>query len=255
MFGLGWLTYGVFRLLINRDFSFSVIAFTVMSFFLIVSIKVYIIMAFLPALMLWVLFTYSHKIRSSFGRFMVKILVIGGAAGGFMAISSEFASSLGKYSLENVAQTSYITSTYIASVSDEGSAYNLGTMDPSLAGMLKKFPQAVVVSLFRPYIWETRKIMQMLNALEAAMFLWVTIKVLITIGPRRTWATISADPTIQFCLIFAIIFAFAVGISSGNFGALSRYRIPALPFYGIAMMLIYYKNNSLQKNIFSFRLK
>lgn len=255
MFGLGWLTYGVFRLIINRDFSFGAIALTVTSFYLIVSIKVYIIMAFLPALLLWVMFSYSQKIRSAFGRFLLKLLVVGGAAGGFLAITTQFASSLGKYSLENVAQTSYVTSTYIASVSDEGSAYDLGTMDPSFGGMLKKFPQAVVVSLFRPYIWETRKVMQMLNALEAAMFLWVTIKVLLTIGPRRTWRTISADPTIQFCLIFAIIFAFAVGISSGNFGALSRYRIPALPFYGIAMMLIFYKNNSLDKNIFSLRLR
>lgn len=255
MFGLGWLTYGVFRLIINRDFSFGAIALTIASFYLIVSIKVYIVMAFLPALLLWVMFSYSQKIRSAFGRFLLKLLVVGGAAGGFLAITAQFASSLGKYSLENVAQTSYVTSTYIASVSDEGSAYDLGAMDPSFGGMIKKFPQAVVVSLFRPYIWETRKVMQMLNALEAAMFLWVTIKVLLTIGPRRTWRTISADPTIQFCLIFAIIFAFAVGISSGNFGALSRYRIPALPFYGIAMMLIFYKNNSLDKNIFSLRLR
>ncbi len=254
MFGLGWLTYGAFRLLINRDFSFSVIALTVLGFYLVAAIKVYILMAFLPALLLWILFTYSHRIRSSAGRFIVKVSVLGIAAVGFMVLSTQFAATLGKYSLENIQKTSQVTSSYILSVSDEGSGYDLGPMDPSIGGMLKKFPTAVVVSLFRPFIWETRKIMQMLNALEAFMFMWVTIKVLISVGPRRTWATIKADPTIQFCLIFAIIFAFAVGISSGNFGALSRYRIPCLPFYAMALMIIYYKNNPLEKNILSFRL-
>lgn len=255
MFGLGWLTYGAFRALINRDFRPAVLIMTVVGFYLVAKIKVYILLAFVPALALWILFTYSHRIRSSGGRFVVKLMVFVVAGGGFMFFSQKFASSLGKYSLENVAKTSYVTSTYIASVSgDEGSAYDLGPMDPSLTGMLKKFPAAVVVSLFRPFLWETRKVMQLLNAVEATLFLWVTIKVLLTLGFKRTWRTISSDPTIQFCLIFAIIFAFAVGISSGNFGALSRYRIPCLPFYAMAMMLIYYRHMPIQKNILSLKL-
>ena len=172
----------------------------------------------------------------------------------FLASSSQLSGTLGKYSLENVAKTSYITSTYIASVSgDQGSAYDLG-VTPTMAGIISKFPAAVNVTLFRPYIWETRKVIQMLNAIEAFLFMWVTIKVIITLGPRLTWKTISQDPTIQFCLIFTLIFAFAVGISSGNFGTLSRYRIPCLPFYGLALVLMYYKYNPIQKNILSFRL-
>ncbi len=133
--------------------------------------------------------------------------------------------------------------------------YDLEPIDPSIGGMLKKFPLAVNVSLFRPYLWETRKVMQLLNALEATLFLWVTIKILIVIGPKKAWRSIVSDPTIQFCLIFAIVFAFAVGLSSGNFGALSRYRIPCLPFYAMALMLIYYNNMPLQSNILSLRLK
>ncbi len=255
MFGLGWLVYGAFRLLMTKDRSPGLIIMTVLSFYLISVIKVYILLAFIPALSLWVLFTYSHRIRSPFGRSMLKVMVIGLSVGGFLVFSTKFAASLGKYSLQNVAQTSYVTSTYIRSVSgDAGSGYDLGPISPSIGGMLKKFLPAVNVTLFRPYIWETRKVMQLLNALEATLFLWVTIKILLSVGLKRIWRTISADPTIQFCLIFTLIFAFAVGISSGNFGALSRYRIPCLPFYGIALVLIYYKNQPLQKNILSLRL-
>jgi len=40
-----------------------------------------------------------------------------------------------------------------------------------------------------------------------------------------------------------------VGISSFNFGALSRYKIPCLPFYALALILIYYKNFPPQKKL------
>jgi hypothetical protein len=173
---------------------------------------------------------------------------------GFLFFSQKFADELGKYSLKNIATTSQVTRNYINSVSgDEGSGYDLGDFDPSLTGMLKKFPAAVNVTLFRPYLWEAKKPIVLINALEAFMFLVITLKVIISVGPLKTWKTIAKDPTIQFCLIFTIVFGFAVGISSFNFGTLSRYRIPCLPFYALALVLIYYKNKPVEFNILSFR--
>ncbi len=256
MFSLGWLTYGAFEMLINRNFQPKLIIITVFCFILVARIKVYILMAFIPALLLWILFTYSHRIPSKLTRNVVKIMVIVICVGGFVFVSGQFAAELGKYSLENVAATSYTTGMYIAETSgDQGSTYDLGPMDPSIGNMLKKFPLAVNVSLFRPYLWETRKPIQFISAIEAFMFLWVTIKIIIAVGFKNVRKTIAEDPTIQFCLIFTIIFAFAVGLSSGNFGTLSRYRIPCLPFYGIALILIYYKNKPIENNIMSFNFR
>jgi hypothetical protein len=254
MFGLGWMTYGAFRMLLSRDFSIKNIAITMISFLLVATIKIYILLAFLPAVTLWILFTYSHRIPSYASRLFVKGFVIVTCTFGFLFLSQRYAVELGKYSLKNVATTSYITSSYIVEVSSEGSSYSLGALDPSISGMLKKFPFAVNVALFRPYIWEVSKPLQILNALEALLFLWVTIKVLLSIGPKKAWKTINSDPTIQFCLIFTLIFAFAVGLSSGNFGALSRYRIPCLPFYATALVLIYYRHRPVSKNVLSLKL-
>ena len=49
---------------------------------------------------------------------------------------------MNKYSLDKVAETAATTRGWIAYVSerDEGSAYDLGAFDPSLVGMLSKFP-------------------------------------------------------------------------------------------------------------------
>lgn len=254
IFGLGWLTYGIFRFLIQRDFSANNIFLAVLSFSLIATVKLYILLGFLPAMFMWILFTYSQKIKNKMVRFAMKFLMIGLSIAVTAFFLQLFSDSLGNYSLEKIAETSKSTREWIGIVSEaeQGSGYDLGDFAPTVGGMLSKFPAAVNVTLFRPYIWEAGKPIVMLSALEALLFLFITLKILFTIGTKQVWVTISKDPTIQFCLIFSIIFAFAVGISSYNFGTLSRYKIPCLPFYTLAIILIYYKNQPLKKKLLPF---
>lgn len=249
VFGLGWLTYGTFRILLLRDFSFKNLVLSILSFVLIAIVKVYILVGFVPALFMWILFSYSHNIKSWALRWLIKSFFLGISIGSFIFFLQQFSNQLGRYSLDKIAETSATTRGWIGYMSeiDKGSSYDLGEFEPTIVGMLTKFPAAVNVTLFRPYLWESGKIIVFLSALESFLFLLLTLKVLFTIGIKNVWSTISTDPNIQFCLIFAIIFAFAVGISSYNFGALSRYKIPCLPFYALALILIYYKNKPLKK--------
>ena len=73
MFGLGWMVYTTFRIFVNRDFSSRNLFMLVLSFYLVAVIKLYILLAFLPALGLWLLLTYSHKIRNTGLRWMVNL--------------------------------------------------------------------------------------------------------------------------------------------------------------------------------------
>lgn len=259
MAALGWMTYASFRMLIRKQFRLKYMWIIVVCFYLLAVIKIYIILVFIPALALWILNTYSHKIVNMVVRAGLKILVYGVIVVGFIGVTNYFSDQLGAYSLENLAETSNTTRSYIywasSTTADEGSKYDLGGFDPTPLGMLSKFPLAVNVSLFRPYIWESRKPMVILNSLEATLFLFLTLKLLFVIGLRRVWNSISKNPNIQFFLIFTIIFAFAVGISSYNFGALSRYRIPCLPFFALSLVLIWYDNKPLNSEFFSLRFK
>jgi hypothetical protein len=254
MFSLGWFTYCTFRMLVQRDFSSKNIILAIFSFIFIAKVKIYILLGFSPALFTWILFSYSQKIKTPAVRAFVKGLFIIIAVGSFAFFLQKFGNLMGKYSLEKIAETSAVTRDWIGYMSDvdEGSGYDLGDFSPTIGGMLSKMPAAVNVTLFRPYIWETRKIIVFLTAIEALLFLFATLKILFVIGIKKVWQTIGGDPTIQFCLIFSIIFAFAVGISSYNFGALSRYKIPCIPFYAMALILIYYKNRPLNKPLISF---
>ena len=257
MFGLGWLIYGVFRMMIQRDFRFSVIIIASLSFLLIARVKLYILLAFVPALLMWIFFNYTQKIKNTAQKLLAKALLTVVVIAGLLFFMQRFSNELGKYSLERVAFSSYETRWWLTYVSamDQGSAYDLGGFSPTIGGMLSKFPLAVNVTLFRPYLWEVNKVIVALSAFEAFIFLFLTLKILFTVGIVKIWKTISSEPTIQFCFVFAIIFAFAVGISSYNFGALSRYKIPCMPFYALGLILLYYKNKPLSKPLLTFPFK
>jgi hypothetical protein len=246
MFSLGWLTYCAFRIFVDRDFSVRNILLLVVSFYLIAIIKVYIIMAFLPALSLWVILTYSGRIRSVQMRWVASIFMIGIVVTGLLFFSRQYAQELNEYSLENITKKAQKTAEWITHVSEveEGSGYNIGTMDGTLGGMLSKFPQAVNVSLYRPYLWESRKPIIFLSAMESTAFLVLTLMTFYKRGIGKTFKRIFNDPNLLFFFIFTLIFAFAVGISTGNFGSLSRYKIPCLPFFASLLLILYYQTKT-----------
>lgn len=251
MFGLGWMVYTTFRIFINKDFSIKNFVMLIISFFLVGIIKVYILLAFLPALMVWLLLTYSHRIKLLPVRIFVNIFFIGLTVWGFFFFSEMFSKQLSRYSLDSLVSTSATTRGWISYASgDEGSAYDLGEITPTLQGMLVKFPAAVTVTLYRPFIWEAKKVLMFFSALESLVFAYFTILVFIRRKFVDVVKSVFSDPTIIFCLIYTLIFAFAVGISSYNFGALSRYKIPCLPFFGALLVLLLYKtSNSTMEDI------
>ena len=159
MFGLGWMTYCTFRIFLNKDFSMRNIFMLALSFYLVAVIKLYILLAFIPALSLWLLMTYSKKIKIAGLRFLVNIVFLGIVVGAFFFVTSRFSKELDKYSLENVSKTADLTRDWITYASgDEGSAYNIGEFDGSIGSTLTKFPAGVVVTLFRPFHWEVIKV-------------------------------------------------------------------------------------------------
>jgi hypothetical protein len=248
MFGLGWMVYTTFRVFLNKDLSLKNILMLVFSFYLIALIKLYILLAFLPSITLWVLLSYSHRISSRGLRFLVWTLFLGVTVAGFIFFANEFSKELNRYSLEKIAQTATATRGWISYASgDEGSSYDLGEFSPTIQGMLTKFPQGVIVTLFRPFPWETRKLIVGLSALEALIFLLGTVSALVRNGFIGFFKRVFSDPNLTFFLCFSLIFAFAVGVSSYNFGALSRYKIPCLPFYGALLICVNFATTKVNR--------
>jgi len=99
-------------------------------------------------------------------------------------------------------------------------------------------PAGINVALFRPYIWEIRNAVMAMAAFESLFVLILTLTTIIKTGIIQLLKTIISNPFIQMCVIFSLFFAFAVGFSSYNFGALVRYKIPCIPIYISALFIL-----------------
>lgn len=174
-------------------------------------------------------------------------LVIAIAAGSGVLAVIKVGENDRRYAIDKIAQTAATTANDIGFFSGKnaGSGYNLGELDGSFGGMLALFPQAVNVSLFRPYLWEVRNPLMLLSAIESFAVLVITTYMLVR-HPLKFFSALRSS-TVMFCLVFSITFAFAVGASTYNFGTLSRYRIPMVPFYLVALVLIADDWNSKRK--------
>ncbi len=103
--------------------------------------------------------------------------------------------------------------------------------DANSISVASNSPIAIINSLFRPMFWEVKNLMMGFAALENTILLLALI--LIIIFPIKK----IEDPNLLwFSLSFALSYFVIIGLMTPVLGALSRYRIPALLFFIMAMV-------------------
>ena len=245
---VGMLTYSAKKIFIDKQIRSVSILLLLLSLFVIYKVKIYVLLCFFPAALLWIYASAFYKIRSAVLKgLLVPFVLLLIVVSGYYAVL-KIGEDDRRYSLENLARTARITAYDIGFYSGKnaGSGYSLGELDDSFTGMAKLAPAAINVSLFRPYLWEVKNPLMLLSALESFAFLVLTIYVVFK--KRSLFFRSFGDPNVLFCMTFSIMFAFAVGVSTFNFGTLARYKIPLLPFYTLALIFIYfYRTPSVQE--------
>jgi hypothetical protein len=213
--------------------------------------KPYIIIAFAPALFFWLFLQFNHRIKSLIIRRMLWLLVVIISFFGAQIVVNQLTSSelTKKFSTEAIAESIKQQGENFK-ITAGGSNFNLGDFDPSPAGMLKMFPNAVNTALFRPYIWEASNPLMLITALESSFLLGVTLIILFRFKFNlfRVFNIIVSEPFVLFSLVFSIIFGGALGLTTFNYGALARYKIPCLPFLGLALAVLWYKAKDYTSN-------
>ncbi len=245
--GLGIATLLIKRIFLDRRINIFNVLLLLLCFYIVYSIKKYILLTYLPAVMIWIYATNLSKIRSvAFKIMMLPFVIAITVVSGYFAIN-QVGKDDSRYALDQLGNTARITAYDIAYLTghDAGSTYTLGELDGSFGSLVKLGPQAINVSLFRPYIWEVRNPLMLMSAMESLILLLLTLYVVLKRG--STLFVTLTNPHIIFCMVFSLTFAFAVGVSTFNFGSLSRYKIPLLPFYTLALILIYYEKSD--KNV------
>jgi len=237
---LGWITFTSYQIFFRQKsvFTNSIILFC--TAWLALKIKAYIVISFAPALLFWIFLTYRSRIQVKFARIMSGPLIFTLSIFFGYLMVSRLGDEFRQFSLQNVLTTSQnfqIWHSYLAE-HENASGYSLGNIDGSWQSILMAAPRAVAVTLFQPFLWQAHSIVVLTSALESTFVLCFTIYIFWKNGFKRVILSVWQNPNIFFCFFFSILFAFCVGFTAYNFGALVRYKIPCIPFYLIGMVIL-----------------
>jgi hypothetical protein len=246
----GFLVYAFIQIFFERRRIVLNILLALIMAYVIFNIKLYILLSIAPALIVWFFVYRVGRISQVALRILLAPVFIGlGVLIAFL-LAREVGETSDRYRLDKIAETAQVTAYDIRywTGKDAGSGYSLGELDGTYWSMIKLAPSAVNVSLFRPYLWEVNNPLMLLSALEALALLLLVVYIL---WKNRFKLVIQSlkSPIILFCLIFSLLFAFGVGISTYNFGTLSRYRIVMIPFFLIALFLIDFHAQVKEENL------
>lgn len=238
---VGWLTYNIYMIVIKRQKIFVNILIMIINGYIIISLKPYIIVALLPGILLWASFEWTQKIKNVVVRRLIGPgLILAGMGVGVLALSV-FGNNLGSYTnIKAMSEKAQTTQQDLIRGEQYGSNYyDVGKFDASLTGILTKAPISILSALFRPFIWEAKNPVMILSGLENLIILCSFLLIIVRVGLFKTIKIVGSEPLLLFSLLFAIIFAFSVGLASANFGALVRYRIPCMIFFIPSLFILF----------------
>ncbi len=245
---MGWVTYSLYAIFIKRKNVLVNVMIFLLFAYLLVLLKVYIIVSYLPFLIMFLLLQHVTLIKNKALKVVIVLGFIVGSLFSFLTVAQTMQKALGNFASEGMiktiktyqnnfeAQADFATSNFSLGVEFDGTVYSL----------VKIAPAAVVATLFRPYLWESKKASTFLSSLESLAIMLLSIYTLIKVGLRKTFVTIVKRPIVMYCLLYSVMFSLFVGATTLNFGTLVRYKIPGLPFYVVSMFFLLYFNNKLK---------
>lgn len=248
-----WLlvaTYQIFirnkKILIN---SFIIIV----SIYVLISLKPYIFFAVFMGILIMLTHVWIKKIRAPFIRALVlPILFVTLWVGGTLFMLRMGAEAGGAYEdVDSMLHKAKVTQEDLKTSERYGeNTFDIGEFDATPSAMLKKAPLAMEAGVFRPYLWECTNPVMLISGFEnfflLLMFFYVFLLsavAIFRIGPGYMIKTMYDNSLVIFSIVFAFSFAFFIGLTTANFGALVRYKIPLIPFLVSALFIVIRKYN------------
>lgn len=237
---MGWLSYGLYNLLIKKQELIKNSLIVIVSAVILGTIKLYILVSYLPFLLLFMVLHYVLTAKYFVTKALIFVTILIVSIFGIYILTDKLKEEMGDLALDKLTESVKTTQDNFLNISDQAeSSFSLGvTFDGSTGSLVKIAPAAITATLFRPYLWESKKISTLLSSMESLVLMLFTIYVFFKAGPFRFVGGIIKDPMILYCFCFSILFALFVGATTLNFGTLVRYKIPCMPFYIIALILI-----------------
>jgi len=136
-----------------------------------------------------------------------------------------------------------------ALVDRAGSYIDINYLGPNAMSLIKNMPQAILNTLFRPYLLESKSPFILISAFEnLCIFLVLIVTIVFFKKPDKRLL-----PSLFVCFFFVLVLSLLIGLVTPVLGSIVRYRVPILPFYLIGLLLLIDKDKLTKK--FPFLIK
>ncbi len=239
---MGFIVHILYKNIIKKQISFREWLILPFLIYLVSIIKSYIIIILAVSIMVVVFVRYVLQLKNLLVRLIVILLFL--IFSGFVIAFADFSTQINDLVEESYSQVKSNQQNYqnIQNEDETSKAgFDLGNFDPSLSSMIIKSPGVILSCLFRPFLWESKKIIILFTALESTLLLLVTLYLLLKTRVVGFFRIIFSNQLILFCFIISILFALIIGFTTFNFGTMTRYKIILLPFYYFMLVAIFSK--------------
>jgi hypothetical protein len=230
---IGFAFYNFHQIMHKRN-AVSNTFFLILNAFLILTVKYYVIVAFLISIFLLLFFQFvGIMLRHSFitKSFIIFLL---------MCLFTLFIFNINFFNpyVLSFVDTSNNFQQYYNNDFGETSSFEIGEIELSAVGLLKKMPIGFYSTYFRPHLWEVKKPIVLFSALESFFILALTLFTLIKKG-KYLFELIRKDLFARLSLYYTIVLGIIIGLNTFNFGTLIRYKVPVVPFAWLFVFLLY----------------
>jgi hypothetical protein len=209
--GIAMVTYSIYFGLLQSKWSFLRLLIIIMGIGVILTLRNFIIIIFIPAILTWLIAgkvpQYTSKVFwVSYGVFVVLFFSLR-----YISPKLDFPQAVVN------KQQDFLKHQGATSVP-------INALEPTIISFVKNTPQAINLSMMRPYPSNVRHIPSLAAALEISLLMLVVLLAFIFRDKGS-----SQKHLIYFCFFFGISLMLSIGFSQNNLGAIVRYRSIALP--------------------------
>ena len=240
-----------YKLLYLKKFKIKYILFFLLSIYILKTLKIYIIYSLIVSVFIYAGFLYLKKIKNTFIRiFVFPVIMLVASIGGLYSLQKlSTTAERGYTNVDSMLQKASMSQYDLKQDYYQGNSFDIGTLEPTVESAVSLTPAAIVAGLYRPFLWEARSTTMILSGLENFILFILTLYVLFKVGVVTVVRETLKNPLLIFCVLFSVIMAFGIGLSTSNFGSLVRFKIPFLPFWCFYWLYFYYYHKERIKRI------
>lgn len=219
LFALGILLNGFF---IKNGSLFKRIIKISLGAFLLIKVKSYIFYAFALAAIIG-LAVYYFKRLSTFLKIFTLLIFVAALVLSYSSLIAAITETLNDIIADSQKFLDYYTKS-----KETGDATIIPTLDPTPLGFLKFSIEGLITVFMKPFPWQINKPLYLFVILENLLIYYIIFKKIkpVDIDFKKNHRLLT-----NFSFAFFIILGIIVGTNSFNLGTISRYRVPALPFF------------------------